>query len=345
MEFEVKRERLVLRAGGGKWEWHIEPRYWRNPLIYVGILIVAPVVVYFVYPPLLSTVIEANLLAAIAIPLALMTIGTGRMNFGPQFYIGIGGYAAALLSIHFHLNPGVTMIAAALGGLVFGFIMSPLSIIAGGLYYSLLTLLFPLLFLEATYIFTDLFKGDTGLFGIGPLVSTGSFRLNLIIYAFISLTIMLVYLFIMDKIFRSRYAIQMAAINDDEEVANSIGVNVNKVKIISFTIAATMVAVVGWFYAHYYQSFSGQVFLPLSFMLKIFMVTMLGGRTQIYGCVIGGYFIAFLEMILIRTTGDMSPVLFPIILLALLLALPEGLFGLYRKRHYREYMPTLRFRR
>lgn len=345
MEFEVKRERLVLRVGGGKWEWHIEPRYWRNPLIYVGILIVLPVVVYFWYPPLLSTVIEANLLAAIAIPLALMTIGTGRMNFGPQFYIGIGGYTAALLSIHFHLNPGLTMIAAALGGLVFGFLMSPLSIIAGGLYYSLLTLLFPLLFLEATYIFTDLFKGDTGLSNIAPLVSTGSFSLNLIIYAFISLTVMLVYLFIMDKIFRSRYAIQMAAINDDEEVANSIGVNVNKVKIISFTIAAMMVAVIGWFYAHYYQAFSGQVYLPLSFMLKIFMVTMIGGRTQIYGCVIGGYFISILEMLLIRFTGDMSPVLFPIILLALLLVLPEGLFGLYRKRHYREYMPTLRFRR
>ncbi|MCJ7515592.1 MAG: branched-chain amino acid ABC transporter permease [Dehalococcoidia bacterium] len=345
MGLEVKRERLVLRAGGQKWEWHIEPRYWRNPLIYVGILVIAPVVIYFAYPPLLTTVINANLLAAIAIPLALMTIGTGRMNFGPQFYIGIGGYTAALLSIHSHLSPGLTMIAAALGGLVFGFLMSPLSIIAGGLYYSLLTLLFPLLFLEATYIFSDLFKGDTGLSGIAPLVSTGFFSLNLLIYAFISLTIMLVYLFIIDKIFRSRYAIQMAAINDDEEVANGIGVNVNKVKIISFAIPAMMVAIIGWFYAHYYGAFSGQTYLPLSFMLKVFMVTMIGGRTQIYGCIIGGYFISILEMLLIRYAGDMSPVLFPIILLALLLALPEGLFGLYRKRHYREYMPTLRFRR
>src|SRR4030066_222678 len=204
MELEVKRDRLVLRVRGNKWEWHIEPRYWRNPLIYVGILIIVPVVVYFVYRPLLPTVIEANLLATIAIPLALMTIGTGRMNFGPQFYIGIGGYTAALLSIHFHLNPGLTLIAAALAGIVFGFIMSPLSIIAGGLYYSLLTLLLPLLFLEVTFIFSDLFKGDTGLSGIAPLVSTGSFSLNLLIYAFISLAMMLVYLFAMDKIFRSR---------------------------------------------------------------------------------------------------------------------------------------------
>jgi len=106
-----------------------------------------------------------------------------------------------------------------------------------------------------------------------------------------------------------------------------------------------MIAIIGWFYAHYYGTFAGITFLPLTFMLKILMVIMIGGRIQIYGNVIGGYFIAFLELLLIRTAGDMSPVLFPIILLVLLLTLREGLFGLYRKRHYREYMPTLHVRR
>jgi branched-chain amino acid transport system permease protein len=156
---------------------------------------------------------------------------------------------------------------------------------------------------------------------------------------------MLLYLFIVDKVLRSRYAVPMAAINDDEEVANSIGVNVNKVKIVSVIIPATMIAIIGWFYAHYYGTFSGQTYLPLSFMLKVFMVTMIGGRIQIYGCIVGGYFIAFLEMILIRTTGDMASVLFPVILLIMLLTLREGLFGLYRKRHYREYLPTLHVRK
>jgi branched-subunit amino acid ABC-type transport system permease component len=72
---------------------------------------------------------------------------------------------------------------------------------------------------------------------------------------------------------------------------------------------------------------------------------MIGGRVQIYGNVVGGYFIAFLELILIQLLGDYSPVVFYIILFILLLTLPEGLFGLYRKRHYREYLPTLHVRR
>ncbi len=345
MELEVKRDRLVLRVGRQKLEWHIEPRYWRNPLIYVGLLILLPIVAYFVYPTLLPTIIDANLLAAIAIPLGWMTIGTGRMNFGPQFYIGAGGYAAALCSIHLGWNPGITLLVAIAAGLFFGLLMSPLSIIAGGLYYTLLTLLFPLVFLEITFIYTDIFKGDTGLFGIAPMISIGSFSVNQLIICLMSLFMMLIYMFIVDKLLRSKFATSMAAINDDEEVAEAMGINIKKIKVISFTIPAVMIAIIGWFYAHYYGTFSGITYLPLTFMLKVLMVSMIGGRVQIYGNVVGGYFIAFLELSLIVLLGDYSSVVFPVILLILLLSLPEGLFGIYRKRRYREYLPTLHVRR
>ena len=345
MELEVKREKLVLRVGKSKYEWHIEPRYWRNPFIYIGILIVLPIIAYFVYPTLLPTIINANILVAIAIPLGWMTVGTGRMNFGPQFYIGAGGYAAALCSIHLGWSPIVTLPVTLVTCLIFGLLMSPLSIIAGGLYYTLLTLLFPLVFLEITFIFTDIFKGDTGLFGVSPLISGGSFGTNQLMVCLLSLFIMLIYMFIVDKIMRSKFSASMAAINDDEEVAEAMGVNVKKIKIISFTIPAVMIGILGWFYAHYYGTFSGITYLPLSFMLKVLMVSMIGGRVQIYGCVVGGYFIAILELALQYLVGDYSSVVFPIILLILLLSLSEGLFGLYRKRRYREYLPTLHVRR
>jgi len=43
--------------------------------------------------------------------------------------------------------------------------------------------------------------------------------------------------------------------------------------------------------------------------------------------------------------GPIQPVIFPVILMILLFVLPEGLFGIYRKRRYREYLPTLHVRR
>ena len=345
VEFELKRDRIVIRLGTKKWEWVLEPRYWRNTLIWVVILFLFATISYFMSPGLINTMISANIYAAIAMPLALMTIGTGRMNFGPQFYIGVGGYTAALLSIAYGWGPLATLPFAILTSMIAALIFSPLVIMARGLYYVLLSLLMPLVFLEVTFIYSDIFKGDTGLFGIVPMMDTGNAKTNFLIIGYLSIVIMYAYLWIINKVLKSRYGLIMASINDDEEVAHSIGININKVKIITFIAAATMVGFIGWFYAHYFSSFSGQTYLPLTFMLKVLLVLMIGGRAQIFGCVVGGYFIAFLEMLMIRFMGPIQPLLFPIILLILLFILPEGLFGLYRKRRYREYLPTIHVRR
>lgn len=345
VDFELKRDRVTIRFKQNKWEWIIEPRYWRNSILWVALLLVFPAVTYFVSPGLINTMISANLLAAIAMPMSLMGLGTGRVNFGPNFFVGVGGYTAALLSIGFGWSPMTTLPFAIIVTLFTAILYSPLVIVARGLYYVLLSLLLPFVFFEITIIYTDIFKGDTGLFGIKPLIDTGNAKINFLAIAYISIGIMVSYLWIINKVIKSRYGLIMAAINDDEEVAHGIGVNINKVKIISFVCAAAMIGIIGWFYAHYFSSFAGQTYLTFTFVLKVFLTMMIGGRTQIFGCIVGGYFVAFLEMILIRTMGPIQPVVFPIILLVLLFVLPEGLFAIYRKRRYREYYPTIHVRR
>ena len=345
VDIELKRDRVVIRLKDKKWEWMIEPRYWRNSILWVELLLIFPAAVYFISPGLINTMISANLLAAIALPMQLMTLGTGRVNFGPNFFVGVGGYAAALLSIAYGWGPLATLPFAILITLFAALVFSPLVVVARGLYYVLLSLLLPFVFFEVTIIYTDIFKGDTGLFGIKPLLDLGNARINFLVIAYISIFIMVLYLLVINKVIKSRYGLIMAAINDDEEVAHGIGVNINKVKILSFVFSAGMIGVAGWFYAHYFSSFAGQTYLTFAFMLKIFLAMMIGGRTQVFGCVVGGYFVAFLEMILIRTMGPIQAVVFPLILIILLFVLPEGLFGIYRKRRYREYFPTIHVRR
>lgn len=338
---EWERDRIIFRFFGVKWDWTIEPGYWRPHIIGIGILVATPVILYFVYPPLLATFIEGSLLPCIVLPIILMLIGTGRFNFGPQFFVGVGGFTAGLLSIHLGLGPGITLLAAAAAGLLTGLIFSPLTLLAGGIYFALLTLLLPLIFLEVTFVF-GIFKGDTGIAGIPFLVNLPNFTLSQLLYAFIALALMLIYLAITDRVLRSRYALQMAAINDDEEVANSLGVNISRIKIISFVGPAVMISIVGWFYAHYFGAFSGITYLPMTFMMKVFMALVIGGRGA-WAIVLGSYVVTLIEMLLIRFAGDLSPILFPIIMLTLLLIFrEEGLFGLYRKRHYRDYKPRFK---
>ena len=343
MRLEHKRARLVFHIKDLKLEWTIEPRYWRNPLIGVAVLALLPLLIKS-RPDYLTLLTTANIYAAIAIPLAWQMAGIGRMNFGPQFYVGLGGFTAALLSIHWGWGPWQTLGPVVLLGLVFGLVLSPLTTIAKGLYFSLITLILPLIFLEFTYVFTDIFKGETGLSGITQLVHLEKIRTTYLVSCYLSLGMMLIFLFLVDKVMRSRIGLFAAAINDDEEVAETCGLDINWWKITCFTITSVMIAITGWFAAHYYGTFAGTTYLQLPFMVKILLIVMIGGRGELYGAIVGAYFVAFLEQAL-TSLGQINYILFPLILLILLFTLPEGLYGLYRRHKYREYYPTMRVRK
>ena len=149
VDIELKRDRLTIRFKTQKWEWMIEPRYWRNSILWVALLLVFPAVSYFVSPGLINTMISANLLAAIAIPMSLMTLGTGRVNFGPNFYVGVGGYAAALLSIAYGWGPVATLPFAILTTLFAALLQTLL--LCRGLYCSALVA-FTLCFFEVKFL-------------------------------------------------------------------------------------------------------------------------------------------------------------------------------------------------
>ena len=342
VKIEHKRALLVFRFGDKKFEWPIETRYWRNPILGVAFLALLPIIFSW-QPDILSLIATANIYACIAIPLAWQMTGIGRLNFGPQVFVGIGGFTAGLLSVHLGWGPWATFPIVIITGIVFGLILSPLTNIAKGLYFSLVTLILPLIFLEVTYYF-GIFKGETGLFGIAPMINIGNIIAELIITNYFSLIMMVVFLFVVVKVFDSRIGLYSAAINDDEEVANNLGLNIKKWKIICFVVTSVMITLAGWFSAHYFGTFAGATYLQLPFMLKILLMVMIGGRGDVYGAIYGAYFVVILEKVL-TVFGTANYILFPLILVILLFTLREGIYGIYRTHRYREYYPTIRVRK
>ncbi len=343
VKIQHKRARLVFRLRDLKLEWTIEPRYWRNHIIAIVVLLLLTLVLNG-KPDLLSLVTMANIYACIAIPLSWQITGTGRMNFGPQFFVGIGGFTTALASIYWGWNPWQTFLLTILVSLFFALLLSRLTVIAKGLYFSLITLLLPLIFVEITNIFNKVFRGETGLSGITHIIDVGDIGRDYLLGCLMSLALMLIFLYVVDKVLRSRWGVYAAAINDNENVANMLGLNINRYKVVTFTTTSVMIGIAGWFVAHYFGTFAGVTYLPLQFMLKILLIVMVGGRGEIYGSIVGAYFVALLEHFLTRI-GPIHYILFPFILLILLLALPEGLYGLYRSHRYKEYYPTLKLRK
>ena len=102
----------------------------------------------------------------------------------------------------------------------------------------------------------------------------------------------------------------------------------------------------GWFIVHTFRTFAGVTYLPLDFMIKILIIVIVGGRAYVYGAIPGAYLISAVEDSL-RALGPINYVVFPLVLIGLVLILPrgEGLWGLYHKRHHRDYFPVFHVRR
>lgn len=345
VNLELRRDRLVARFRDKKSEWVIEPRYWRNPTIGISILLILPIL-FQSFPHILTMITTANLYAAIAIPLSLQMLGTGRVNFGPQLYLGIGGYTAALLNLHFGWSPALTLLATITVCAVISLLLSPTTWIAKGLYFSLITLILPLTFMDVTFIWGDLFRGEVGLVGMSPLLSFQKVTWNYLAYYYLSLFLMLFYLLASDRIVRSRFGINLAAINENENVARMMGVRVDHYKVFYYVLPSILTGIVGWFIVHTFRTFAGVTYLPLEFMSKILIIVIVGGRAFLYGAIPGAYLISGIEDSL-RSLGPVNYFLFPLVLIALIVFLPrgEGLWGLYHKRRPRDYFPKLHVRR
>jgi len=352
VRLEARRGRVIIHFYSRKFEWIIEPRYWKNPFIGLIIWLLIPPIILAISQivpisvlSILSTLIFANILCILAIPLTLQIIGTGRVNFGPHFFAAIGGYTSALLSKNFGFSPLATLPASFAFGSLIALGLSPITIISRGLYFVLITLLLPFILLEIAYWQSEIFGAETGIPGVPMLFDTGNIFQDVILYFYLSLAIALVYLLISDRILRSRYGFMMGVINEDEEVAETYGINTKKIKIPTFTLTSGAMAIAGWFIAHYYGSFTGPAWLYPSFLILILLTTTLGGKGAIYGVVISAYVIATLREITRVAFGELSIVVLFLILLLLLYFLPEGFWGLYRKKRYREYFPTIKIRR
>ncbi|MEM1902024.1 MAG: branched-chain amino acid ABC transporter permease [Candidatus Nezhaarchaeales archaeon] len=356
IKIEERRGRIIIHLlNKSRFEWTIEPRYWRNPLIVVILWILLPLIMAY-YAPLgivgigpttfLSSLILANVIALSAIAHSLQTIGTGRVNFGPQFFLVVGGYVAALLNKNYGLGPEVTFLASFTVTALVGLALSPLTIISRGLYFTLITLVLPLILGELIFWRGDIFGAETGIPGITRLAHTGDPMNDLLICFYLSLAMVLILTMIVDKVLRSRWGLMLGVINEDEDVASSFGIDTKKIKVVTFTFTSGIMGLSGWFIAHYYGAFAGTMWLEPWVLIFILLSSILGGKATIYGAPLGAYFIVVSRDILRSYVGGgYSLLLLYIVLLIALYLLPEGLWGLYRKTRYREYVPTIRIRR
>ena len=252
---------------------------------------------------------------------------TGQMNLGSAGIFALGAYTTTLLSMKLNVSPWLAMIAVVFIGFLAGIGLGFPSLRLKGVYLSLTTIGFTEIVRLFTNNMTSLTNGAVGIRGIPPY---NLFGVDLgrppNFYYFIVVVCLLLTLLV-HRIIASKWGRAFIAIKDNIDAVEVCGINVVKIKMTAFCLAAIFCAVSGALYAHCQKYIS-----PLSFTsdLSITMVVMLmlGGRGKISGCIVGAVVVTVLPELL-RGLGDYYQIVFYTTILILAIFLPGGLVNLF----------------
>ncbi|MBT1187941.1 branched-chain amino acid ABC transporter permease [Streptomyces sp. CJ_13] len=300
------------------------------------------------------TLIAVNILifATVALGLNVVVGLAGLLDLGYVAFLGVGAYAAALVSgstasaFGFQLPFWAAVIVGALASLIFGVVIGAPTLRLRGDYLAIVTLGFGEIFriamgnLDGTSG-PDITNGPNGipniphleLFGwnFGESHNVGGIVLGAYAnYYFLMLLVMALVILVFARAGNSRIGRAWVAIREDETAAEAMGINGFKVKLIAFALGATLAGLAGTVQAHVNSTvvpenyvFAGPVPPNSAFLLA---AVILGGMGTIRGPILGAALL-FLIPAKLAFLQDYQLLAFGIALILLMRFRPEGLIA------------------
>jgi branched-chain amino acid transport system permease protein len=127
---------------------------------------------------------------------------------------------------------------------------------------------------------------------------------------------------------RSSLGRAMISVREDEFAAQAMGVNVSRVKVMAFMIAAFFAGMAGGLYAH---QFGNSIRPPDAGFLRSLdyvLMTVLGGRGSISGVALAAIILTVLPEAL-RDVDQYRLIVYALLLIGMMLLRPQGLFGIH----------------
>jgi branched-chain amino acid transport system permease protein len=283
----------------------------------------------------------------LALSLNLLNGFTGLFSLGHAGFMAVGAYVCALLTMtpaQKDMNFFLTPIVPFLHNLSIPFIPA---LIIGGLVAALISLIvgLPVLRLHDDYLaiatlglaeiirvlitnFQPVTNGAQGLKGLPQYSSTW------VVWGCAAVATIFMIL-----LMRSSFGRAIKAIRDDEIAAEAMGVNVFRVKVVSFTTSSFMAGVGGALLGHMISTIDPKMF-TFTLTYNIVLIVVLGGVGSISGSIISAVGVTiFMEVlrfldepmnfIVFQTSGlpGLRMVVFSILLMAVVIFRQRGLMG------------------
>jgi branched-chain amino acid transport system permease protein len=258
----------------------------------------------------------------------------GQVSLGHSAFFSLGAYSAALLATRWGLSPWIGLVAGLLLSTAAGLLIGYLSNRLRGPYFALATIAFSQVLLIGASRWRAVTQGSERI----PVpFRPGFWTLGVadkMVWAYLVLAVAVSLYLVQAYLEGSRRGYQLAAVREDEEAAQAIGIASRRLKVVAISASAALTSLGGTLWAQYvgfvdpFYVFSGD--LSVRFALG----AIIGGTGTPLGPFLGALLITALETYLRATFGGIGAGLVGIYLIiygcALILVVrlaPRGLVG------------------
>ena len=264
---------------------------------------------------------------------ALLSLGfdflsnfVGLVSLGGAFFIGTGGYIAAILNKSLGLSPAFTIpIATVTGAVICTLLLLP-CLPLRGVYFAIVTLMYPLV-LARIIEALNILGGTDGILGVASFPSKWIEQYFIILIVIISL-------FGLRRLVNEDIGLVFRGVKDNDQSVRASGLSITLYKAIAVFIASGLGSLGGAYLSHIYM-WSGISQFALDFSIIPIAATVIGGGGTLIGPLLGCFILVPISELL-RAFGTLRIVFYSLILMMFIMFRSEGIM-VYAQRKYHQF--------
>ncbi len=292
-------------------------------LIGIGILIILPQLTRSNY--IRGVLARIIVYATLASGLNIINGYSGQSCLGIVGFTCIGAYSGAILTTELGLPFLASLLITLLLCAAAGFVVSLPTLKLNGMFLSIITLGFSEMMRLTALNWQKLTNGPLGIKGIPNVELFGWKVKSGAPFYYLALVALLLVVFILNRLLKSRVGRAWIAIREDQDAARSLGVKVSHYRCVNFMTGAIICGTMGVFIAYYYRYVSPDMF-SLDEGFNVLSMCVVGGSGTLFGPIAGAFVINLLTEGF-RFASEWRMVMYAVLIITMMWVRPQGLFG------------------
>jgi branched-chain amino acid transport system permease protein len=253
----------------------------------------------------------------------------GYVNFGTPAFFALGAYTAVFLIRSVRPPLPVLIVAGGLVAALLGLGIGYLTLRLRGTFFSIATLALSVV-LQTMIMNWEYVGGSRGLSVLRPGGPPFGSYVTFLFTVMVGLAVASV--LVARFIERSWIGRGLAALRDNEEAAECMGVPTLRLKLFATTVSGFLLGVAGAPFPYYVTFVEPNSAFALDYAVNALAMPMIGGTTSWVGPVIGAVLLGTAaQLATVTISSEMNLFIVGVVLVAFVVLAPEGILGLVRR--------------